>query len=50
MANILYSIYAPQEARKSDFPTFASGLRVAHIVDALLKSSDAGGVWTEVPA
>ncbi len=50
MGNILYAIYAPQEARKSDFPTFASGLRVAHIVDALLKSSEAGGVWTEVPA
>jgi predicted dehydrogenase len=50
MANILYAIYAPDDARKRDFPTFASGLRAANIVDALLKSSYAGGVWTEVPA
>jgi predicted dehydrogenase len=49
MANIFSAISAPGEAQHREFPTFASGLRVAHIIDALLKSSEAGGVWTEVP-
>ena len=51
MANILHYINAPEKrTRASDFPTFASGLRVAQIVAAVLASSYAGGVWTEVPA
>jgi predicted dehydrogenase len=51
MANILRHIYAPEKSNKAtDFPTFASGLRVAQIVDALLASSCSGGLWTEVPA
>jgi predicted dehydrogenase len=32
MANVLYSIYEPREAHNREFPTFASGLRVAQIV------------------
>ncbi|MGA7631756.1 MAG: gfo/Idh/MocA family oxidoreductase, partial [Terriglobales bacterium] len=49
MANILGYIHAPEERNKAkEFPTFASGLRVAKIVDALLASSLAGGTWTDV--
>ena len=53
MANILRFIHAekdPLTADGNEFATFESGLRVARITDALLASSNAGGVWTEVPA
>ncbi|MGB8481845.1 MAG: Gfo/Idh/MocA family oxidoreductase [Acidobacteriaceae bacterium] len=52
LANILRFIHSGREARMADgneFATFESGLRVARIVEALLASARAGGVWTEVP-
>jgi predicted dehydrogenase len=38
----------PREADEITFPTFATGLRVARIVDAIAASAKRGGRWTEV--
>jgi hypothetical protein len=32
----------------ADYPTFANGVRVLRIVDAMLTSARNGGAWTEV--
>jgi len=38
------------KARPPAFATFADGLRAASVIDAVLGSHDAGGVWTNVRA
>jgi predicted dehydrogenase len=51
MRNILTFIRdgrEPGEADEIAFPTFATGLRVAQIVDAIAASAKRGGRWTEV--
>jgi predicted dehydrogenase len=48
LRNILGFIAADRDPREADeiaFPTFATGLRIAHIVDAIAASSKAGGRW-----
>jgi predicted dehydrogenase len=53
--NVLHDVYSyiadggPASAgRKPEFPTFEDGYRGACIVDAILQSQRAGGVWTPV--
>lgn len=51
MRNILGFIAAGRDPREADeiaFPTFATGLRVARIVDAIAASARAGGRWRAV--
>lgn len=51
IANVLSFIRMGGDPRGADgtqFPTFDSGLRAARITEALLESSNSGGVWTEV--
>ncbi len=51
MSNILRFIgegRAPREADEACFPTFATGLRVARIIDAIDASARAGGQWRNV--
>ena len=53
MRNILAFIREGRDPREADeiaFPTFAAGLRVAQIVDAIAASAKRGGRWTEVRA
>lgn len=51
MRNILGFIAAGRDPRRietADFPTFATGLRIARIVDAIAASAAAGGSWQTV--
>jgi hypothetical protein len=40
----------PDAARGAAFATFEDGYRVAALIDAVLASHAAGGVWTKVGA
>lgn len=51
MRNILGFVAAGRDPREADeiaFPTFATGLRIARIVDAIAASAKAGGRWRAV--
>ena len=51
MHNILQFVADGRDPATADgilFPTFANGLRVAEIAEALVASSDAGGRWVDV--
>ena len=53
--NLLRDVYAvivggPDAARGTAFATFEDGYRVAALIDAVLASHRAGGVWTKVGA
>ncbi|MBI5692306.1 MAG: Gfo/Idh/MocA family oxidoreductase [Verrucomicrobia bacterium] len=51
MRNILAFIAAGRTPRDGDeilFPTFATGLRIAHLVEAIAASAKAGGRWRTV--
>jgi predicted dehydrogenase len=51
MRNILSYIAAGRDPREADeiaFPTFATGLRIARVVDAIAASARAGGRWRAV--
>lgn len=51
MKNILNFIASgadPVSANEIDFPTFATGRRISHIVDAIAASAKAGGRWKPV--
>jgi len=51
MSNILGAIVReddPQTIDPDHFPTFKTGLQIAHIVDAIEASASAGGQWTAV--
>lgn len=51
MRNILGFIASGRDPREADevaFPTFATGLRIARIVDAIAASAQAGGRWKPV--
>lgn len=51
MRNILSYIAEGRDPREADeifFPTFATGLRIARIVDAIAASAKAGGRWKNV--
>jgi predicted dehydrogenase len=51
MRNILEFIADQRDPREADeivFPTFATGLRIARIVDAIAASARAGGKWKTI--